>query len=129
VKVVEQAIQMAKGTKWTSIEGHSRGGRAIDMATRAFAPAVQETFWIATYGSAKIINGERFARATNYVSNSDLITLLGDPFGYVQARVFGNPCVKFMAPLEYGFEHSIGNKTYSVAMKDNAVRFNQFIGL
>jgi hypothetical protein len=127
VKVVEQAIQMAKGTKWTIIEGQSRGGRAIDMATRAFASAVQETFWIATYGSAKIIDGERFASVTNNISNGDFVPFYGDPFAYVQARLFGNPCVKFLSPMEKGTNHSIRSPTYMGAMKKNAYEFNKFI--
>lgn len=127
VQVAEKAIALHKGAKWTSIEAHSRGGRTVDLATRAFSSEVQKTFWVTTYGSAKIIDGGRFASATNYISTWDFIPLLGDPFGYAPARLFGNPYVEFLQPLEYGFEHSIGNDTYSNAMEKNALDFNTFL--
>lgn len=128
VKVAERAIQEHKGSKWTSIEAHSRGGRTLDTASRAFSPEVQQTFWVGTYGTAKMMDGDRFARATNYVSKGDYVPLIADPFAYIQARLFGNPWVKFL-PSQSFFEHGVAGDTYRGAMDRNATRFNEFIGM
>ena len=100
----------------------------MDVALRAFSPEMQQKFWVATYGSAKIIGSGNFARSTNYISSGDCITMLADPFSYCAARLFGNSSVKFVPALEPGFDHGIGRATYRNAMDTNAQKFNEFLG-
>lgn len=99
---------------------HSQGG-LIAYACAKYLPAkIKAQMHVYTFGTAKLIPNGMYGKVQNFISKSDAVTLISDPFNYIKAAMGkGDFNVTFLDSKEwFGFEHSFACPTYQKALAE-----------
>lgn len=123
-----------QGTIYTKV--HSQGGMVLDNfrdystldgGSSSSYSRVAKKMDVASFGSARILLDENYNSASNYISNRDIVPLVGNPRNYCQALVQKRNDVIFLKSKGLPFlDHGWDTKTYQDANKliDNEIRGN-----
>jgi hypothetical protein len=109
------------------IDAHSQGGIILGQALRYLSSEERAMLYVSTYGSATLIHDSALKGCVNYVSRADLIPLIGDPMGYMAAKIGLRPDVQFVHSGGKGAEHRFSCATYQEALSDDAREFKRFL--
>jgi RHS repeat-associated protein len=107
-------------------DAHSQGGIILNLALTYLTAEEKAMICVTTYGSGTLIKPEGLRSCVNYVSERDLIPLIGDPIGYAAAKMGLRPDVIFLKPIEKGWlEHGFNCETYKMAREENWKSFQK----
>ncbi len=107
---------------------HSLGGAETACARGLMTPEEQKMIRVTTFGSAKVLSDEGFAKVHNYISWYDVVMGF-DAVAYFNAATSSTSNVTFLTALGYFVvDHRFGGPTYSKLLDELGQRFVALYG-